>query len=34
MTSTPLVSILLVLFGSFIGSIGMVFLEESVRGSA
>jgi drug/metabolite transporter (DMT)-like permease len=29
MTSTPLSSILLVLFGSFIGSIGMVFLKKA-----
>jgi drug/metabolite transporter (DMT)-like permease len=29
MISTPLTSILLVLFGSFIGSIGMVFLKKA-----
>ena len=31
MTSTPLSSILLVLFGSFIGSIGMVFLKKASK---
>lgn len=29
MISTPLVSMLLVLFGSFIGSVGMVFLKKA-----
>lgn len=31
MISTPLSSILLVLFGSFIGSIGMVFLKKASK---
>jgi len=31
MTSTPLSSILLVLLGSFIGSIGMVFLKKASK---
>jgi drug/metabolite transporter (DMT)-like permease len=31
MTATPVSSILLVLFGSFIGSIGMVFLKKASK---